>query len=200
MDGGARTFLSYRSCYTTQGDHLKWRSSFLNGLTNAHTKGHYRKVLYMKLGVGGKPPPNHTGPAVILFPLHCTARAGKKNYCCQGYWLGGVNNVWSQKHLATSGWPSHNHHVNPGGQTQTTAIFACGMESRGLGIQASISKISQKSISQFISALNQILEAVMGISMIFAQLRIVEQVGRTRFIIRKYLNHLTRFPWQCRCL
>lgn len=53
MDGGARTFLSYRSCYTTQGDHLKWRSSFLNGLTNAHTKGHYRKVLYMKLGGGG---------------------------------------------------------------------------------------------------------------------------------------------------
>lgn len=34
----------------------------------------------------------------------------------------------------------------------------------------------------------------MGISMTFAQLRIVEQVGRTRFIIRKYLNHLTRFP------
>lgn len=85
MDGGVRTFLSYHSCNTTQGDHLEWRSSFLNGLTNAHMKGHYRKVLHSKLEGGKKPPPNHTGPSAILFPLHCTARAGKRNYCCQGY-------------------------------------------------------------------------------------------------------------------
>lgn len=87
MDGGVRMFLSYRSCNTTEGDHLEWHSSFLNGLTNAHMKGHYRKVLCSKLEKGRKKKPflNHTGPSAILFPLHCTARAGKKNYCCQGY-------------------------------------------------------------------------------------------------------------------
>lgn len=74
MDGGARTFLSYRSCYTTQGDHLKWRSSFLNGLTNAHTKGHYRKVLYMKLEGGGSLLRTTLAQPSSFF--HCIAQCG----------------------------------------------------------------------------------------------------------------------------
>lgn len=42
---------------------------------------------------------------------------------------------------------------------------------------------SQKSMSLFISAPNQILEAVMGISMTPAHLRVAEQDGRTKFIV-----------------
>lgn len=74
MDGGVRTFLSYRSCNTTQGDHLEWRSSFLNGLTNAHMKGHYRKVLHSKLE-GGKSLLRTTLAHPPSF-FHCIAQRG----------------------------------------------------------------------------------------------------------------------------
>lgn len=78
MDAGVRMFRSYCSCNTTQGDHSEWHSSFLNGLTNAHMKGHYRKVLHSKLKRGGERLLRTTLAHPPSF-FHCIARGlGRK--------------------------------------------------------------------------------------------------------------------------
>lgn len=98
-----RTFLSYGSCNTTRGDHLKWRSSFLNGLTNARVKGRYRKVLRWKREAGGEPPPNHTAPSFS----HCIVKRGLGRETTVARVIDWGESIMfdHEKHLATYGWP-----------------------------------------------------------------------------------------------
>lgn len=105
MDGGVRTILSYRSCNTTQGGRLKWRSSFLNGLTNAHVKGHYRNGLRSKLEEGGGLPPKPRCPIRHPFSTALHSAGWEEKLPLPGLLTGGVDKVGSQKHPATYGWP-----------------------------------------------------------------------------------------------
>lgn len=93
MDGGVRTFLSYRSCNTTQGDHLEWRSSFLNGLTNAHMKGHYRNVLHSKLEGGKKASSEPHWPIRHPFSTALHSAGWEEKLLLPRLLTGGVNNV-----------------------------------------------------------------------------------------------------------
>lgn len=93
MDGGVRTILSYRSCNPTQGDPLRWRSSFLNGLTTAHMKGHYRKRPPLEARGGRKPPPKPRRPVHQPLPTALHSAGWEEKLPLPGLLTGGVDRV-----------------------------------------------------------------------------------------------------------
>lgn len=150
MEGGVRTFLSYGSCNTTRGDHLKWRSSFLNGLTNARVKGRYRKVLRWQregAGAGGGDLRQTALPPSPSFS-HCIVKRGLGRETTVARVIDWGESIMfdHKKHSATYGWPQRRRHDDRAGQTHTTATFACRTEGRGPGIQAPISKNPKRAL------------------------------------------------------